>query len=242
MFVALAVLASVGALWELSGAVTQRGIRIPLLPLAVGAVGILVSAWAAGGEAMLMAFTLTAGGVFVWRVIDGGGREAVRDAAAGIFAAAYVPLLAGFAVLLLRMEGGQLLVLTFLLVTIANDVGGYVAGVLFGRHPMAPSISPKKSWEGMAGSVVLAVAVGVVMLAAFVEGPWWAGLVLGVAAVGAATTGDLAESLLKRDLGLKDMGALLPGHGGIMDRLDSLLVGAPVSYLILGAATGQVAF
>lgn len=242
LFVALAVVASVGAMWELARAVAQRGIRVPLLPLAVGAVGVLVSAWVAGAEAMLMAFTLTAGGVFVWRVIDGGGRDAVRDAAAGIFTAAYVPYLAGFAVLLLRLEDGPLLVLAFLLVTIANDTGGYIAGVLFGKHPMAPSISPKKSWEGLAGSVVLAVAVGVVMLGPVLDGPWWAGVVLGVAAVGAATTGDLAESLLKRDLGLKDMGSLLPGHGGIMDRLDSLLVGAPVSYLILAAATGQAAF
>ncbi|WP_408582458.1 phosphatidate cytidylyltransferase, partial [Georgenia subflava] len=238
-FVVLVVVAACAALWELAGAVTQRSIRIPVLPLWVGTVGIIVSAWVAGAEAMLMAFTLTAGGVFVWRVLDGGGRQAVRDAAAGIFAAAYVPYLAGFAILLLRLEDGAWMVLTFLLVTIANDVGGYAAGVLFGRTPMAPSISPKKSWEGMGGSLVLTVAVGVVMVAVVLDGEWWAGVVLGVAAVAAATTGDLAESLLKRDLGLKDMGALLPGHGGIMDRLDSLLVCAPVCYLILRTTAGQ---
>ncbi|UNX55907.1 phosphatidate cytidylyltransferase [Georgenia sp. TF02-10] len=241
-FVALVVLATGGALWELARAVAQRGIAVPLPPLWVGAVGIAVAAWVGGAPAMLMAFVLTAGGVFLWRVLDGGGLAAVRDAAAGIFAAAYVPYLAGFAVLLLRMEDGAWLVATFLLVAIANDTGGYAAGVLLGRTPMAPSISPKKSWEGLAGSVLLAAAVGVVLTTAALALPWWVGAGLGVAAVAAATTGDLAESLLKRDLGLKDMGSLLPGHGGIMDRLDSMLASAPVCYVILGAATGGLTF
>lgn len=235
VFVGVAVLAVGVAVWELAVAVAQRQIRIPLLPLWVGTAGVLVSAYAAGLEAMLVAYLLTAGGVFVWRVLDGGGPEAVRDAAAGIFAAAYLPLLAGFVMLLLAEPDGPLLVATFILVVIANDTGGYAAGVLFGRTPLAPTISPKKSWEGSAGSVVLAAAVGVLMAGLVLDGvAWWAGLVLGVGAVVAATAGDLAESLLKRDLGLKDMGSILPGHGGVMDRLDSLLVTAPVFYLILG--------
>lgn len=240
-FVALVIVASGGALWELARAVGQRGIRIPLLPLWVGTVGILVSAATAGPEAMLVAFMLTGGGVFVWRVLDGGGRAAVRDAAAGVFAAAYVPYLAGFAVLLLDQAYGAWLVTTFIVVSVSNDLGGYVAGVLFGKHPMAPSISPKKSWEGLAGSLLLAAALGGVLVGLLPTGSWWHGVLLGVVVVGAATTGDLAESLLKRDLGLKDMGSLLPGHGGIMDRLDSLLISAPVSYVILSATTGQLA-
>ncbi|WP_418607419.1 phosphatidate cytidylyltransferase [Georgenia sp. SUBG003] len=237
-FVVLVVLAVLGALWELAAAVGQRHIRIPVLPLWVGAVGILLSAWVAGAEAMLMAFTLTAGGVFVWRVLDGGGMDAVRDASAGIFAAAYVPYLAGFALLLLREPDGPWLVVTFLLATIANDTGGYIAGVLLGRTPMAPSISPKKSWEGLGGSLVLSVAVAVVLVTLALDGPWWGGVLVGAVVVASATTGDLAESLLKRDLGLKDMGSLLPGHGGIMDRLDSLLVTAPVCYLVLRLVLG----
>ncbi|WP_127130717.1 phosphatidate cytidylyltransferase [Georgenia sp. SYP-B2076] len=241
-FVVLVVVAASGALWELARAFLQRGIKIPLLPLWVGTIGIVVSAWAAGPEAMLMAFVLTAGGVFIWRVLDGGGRAAVRDASAGMFAAAYVPLLAGFAVLMLALDDGPWIVVAFILVTIGNDIGGYVAGVLFGRTPMAPSISPKKSWEGLAGSVLMSAALGAAMMALVLGGTWWSGALLGVAAVAAATTGDLAESLLKRDLGLKDMGSLLPGHGGIMDRLDSLLVCAPVCYVILSAATGQLTF
>lgn len=237
-FVGFVLVAGFGGLWELARALGRREIRIPLLPLWVGTVGIVVSAWVAGAEAMLMAFALTAGGVFVWRVIDGGGRSAVRDATAAIFAAAYVPYLAGFAVLMVRTENGAWMVVAYILVTIGNDIGGYVAGVVFGKHPMAPSISPKKSWEGLGGSLVLSAGLGSLVTALALGGSWWAGALLGVAAVAAATTGDLAESLLKRDLGLKDMGSILPGHGGVMDRIDSLLVSAPVSYLILSAATG----
>lgn len=232
-FVVFVVLATSGALWEFSRAVATRGVRLPLLPLWVGNVGILVSAFVAGPEAMVMAFVLTAGGVFVWRVLDGGGPAAVTDASAGVFGSTYISFLAGFAVLLLTEPRGPLLVLTFILCTVANDVGGYAAGVLLGRHPMAPSISPKKTWEGFAGSLLLAAAVGYVMVTLVLGAPWWAGLVVGAAAVCTATIGDLAESLVKRDLGLKDMGSLLPGHGGIMDRLDSLLMTAPASYLLL---------
>jgi phosphatidate cytidylyltransferase len=116
---------------------------------------------------------------------------------------------------------------------VANDVGGYAAGVLFGRHPMAPTVSPKKSWEGFAGSAVLCVVVGVALVTVLLDGAWYAGAAVGAAAVVTATVGDLSESLLKRDLGVKDMGDLLPGHGGIMDRLDSLLPTAPAVYFLL---------
>ncbi|MFC4556097.1 phosphatidate cytidylyltransferase [Georgenia faecalis] len=236
-FVVLALLAACGALWELARAVRTRDIRIPVLPLWVGTAGVLVSAYTAGPEAMFIAFVLTAGGVFVWRVLDGGGPDAVRDASAGIFAAAYISLLAGFAVLLVAQDQGPWLVLTFIALVVANDTGGYIAGVLFGKHPLAPSISPKKSWEGLAGSLVLACAVGSVMVLR-VGAPWWAGAVLGAGIVVSGTVGDLAESLLKRDLGMKDMGTLLPGHGGVMDRLDSLVVSAPVCYLLMSLLVG----
>ena len=122
---------------------------------------------------------------------------------------------------------------TFILGTVASDIGGYAAGVLAGRHPMAPSISPKKTWEGFAGSVLTCLVVGVAAVILLLHGRWWVGLALGAAAVVTATLGDLAESMLKRDLKVKDMGTLLPGHGGLMDRLDSLLPTAPVAFLIL---------
>lgn len=229
-FVVLVVVGIGVALWEFAAALGTRDIRVPLLPLWVGSTGMLVSAYVAGAEALVVAFMLTAGGVFVWRVIDGGGPQAVRDASAGIFAATYLPFLAGFAVLLVASPDGPWRVLYFISLVVANDVGGYAAGVLFGKHPLAPSVSPKKSWEGTAGSVLLASLVGVGLMFWFFDGPLAGGALIGLLAVVAATVGDLSESLLKRDLGLKDMGSLLPGHGGLMDRLDSLLLAAPVVY------------
>lgn len=232
-FVVLAVLACWGALWELRNAVARRDLHLPMAPLLVGAAGILVSAYSAGAEALLVSFLLTVGGVVVWRVLDGTGTTALRDAAAATFATAYVPFLAGFVMLMLAEPDGAWRVVLFILLVVANDVGGYVVGSLLGRHPMAPSVSPKKSWEGLAGSVLLACGVGAAGAHLIFDQPPAVGLALGGCAVLTATLGDLSESLLKRDLELKDMGTLLPGHGGVLDRLDSLLLTAPVVYLVL---------
>ena len=126
-----------------------------------------------------------------------------------------------------------MLVLLAVLGPVGNDVGGYIAGVLFGRHPMAPSISPKKSWEGFAGSLVLGTATVTAVATLALGLPWWTGVTLGAVLVVVATCGDLSESLLKRDLGIKDMGHLLPGHGGVLDRIDSILLAAPTTYVML---------
>jgi len=232
-FAVVAVLCVCAGLWELAQAFTRRNIHLPLLPLLVGAVGILVSAYAAGPEALFVGFMLAVGGVGVWRVLDGSGLPALRDATAGAFAAAYLPFLGGFVMLLLAEPDGARRVMLFILLCVASDVGGYTVGVLLGRHPLAPSVSPKKTWEGLAGSVVLACVVGVVGVQIAFGGEPLVGVVLGLATVVTATLGDLAESLLKRDLELKDMGTLIPGHGGILDRLDSLVLTAPVVYVVL---------
>jgi phosphatidate cytidylyltransferase len=134
---------------------------------------------------------------------------------------------------MLQMPDGARRVLLFVLLAVASDVGGYVAGVLFGRHPLAPSVSPKKTWEGLAGSIVLSCLVGAVGIAWGFGSHAWIGVALGLATVTTATVGDLSESLIKRDLELKDMGSLLPGHGGVLDRIDSMLLSAPVVYLVL---------
>jgi phosphatidate cytidylyltransferase len=231
-FVLVVAAAILVALWELTGALRSKRIEVPLVPLGVGALGMLVSAFVAGEDGLLVSFALTAFGVLLWRIIDGHD-GATRDVAAAVFVAAYVPFLAGFAMLMLAMPDGALRVLTFIMVTVSNDIGGYATGVLAGRHPMAPTISPKKSWEGMVGSVVLCMAVGAVTVHYLLHGSVAAGLALGAAAAATATIGDLSESLIKRDLGIKDMGHLLPGHGGIMDRLDSLLPSAALAYLLL---------
>lgn len=233
VFAVLVVVAVCGAMWELARAFSRAQVHLPLVPLLVGTVGILVSAYTTGAEALVVAFLLTVGGTVVWRVLDGSGRPALRDAAAAAFATAYLPFLAGFALLMLAASDGPARVAMFVLLGVACDTGGYTVGVLLGRHPMAPSVSPKKTWEGLLGSLVLACVVGVVGAQVAFQAEPVVGVVLGLATVATATLGDLSESMLKRDLGLKDMGHLLPGHGGLLDRLDSLLLTAPAVWLVL---------
>jgi phosphatidate cytidylyltransferase len=168
----------------------------------------------------------------VWRM-PGGSHGYVRDAAASLFIICYVPLLGSFTALMLAGENGGARLVTFILVVVMSDTGGYVFGVLMGKHPMAPKISPKKSWEGFAGSLVFGVVAGVCMAALGLHVAIWIGVLIGVALSGVGTCGDLIESMIKRDLGIKDMSSFLPGHGGVMDRLDSLLVAAPVAWLIM---------
>ncbi|PFG33543.1 phosphatidate cytidylyltransferase [Sanguibacter antarcticus] len=235
-FIVFAVVAISAALWELSRALGRRGVHIPLLPLWVGTTGMLVSTYTAGPEALMVSFILTVAGVVVWRVVDGGGIAAVKDASAGVFAASYLPLMGGFVMLMLAADNGREQVLIFILLAVANDVGGYFAGVLFGRHPLAPSVSPKKSWEGLVGSFILCLAIGLVGAVLVLQINPVVGLMLGFFTPLTATLGDLSESLIKRDLELKDMGSLLPGHGGVLDRLDSLLLTAPFVYLLLSVA------
>ena len=217
---------------ELTRALGKGGFRAPLVPLLVGAVLTEGLAWTRGPTGLVVGFLVTALAVLVWRLADGPAGY-LRDASAGVLVDLYVPLLAGFAVLLLVPDDGVARVLVFIGTVVASDVGGYAAGVLFGKHPMAPSISPKKSWEGMAGSVLACILVATPVIVFALDGPWWGGVLFGAALAVSATLGDLAESLIKRDLAIKDMGDLLPGHGGLRDRLDSLLPSAAVAYLLL---------
>lgn len=233
-FVGLVAAAATVAVWELSHALGQRGIRVPLVPVMLSAVLLSVTAYIGGPDALTAALGLAVVAVLIWRL---GERDAGygRDVAAGIFVTLYVPFLAAFAAVLLRPDDGPWRVLAVIAVVVASDTGGYVAGVLTGRHPMAPSVSPNKSWEGFAGSLLLASGVGIAAVVLLLNGDWKAGLVLGVAIMLAATLGDLGESLIKRDLGIKDMSTLLPGHGGLMDRVDSLLTALPVGWVVLTA-------
>jgi phosphatidate cytidylyltransferase len=227
------VTAAIGiGVWELRNAFATKEIRLPYEPLLAGVVAMLFGAWYGGAAALATALAVTALAVMLWRLrsgVDG----FVRDATAGVFTAVYLPFLAGFVVLLLRPEDGIWRVVTFILVTIASDIGGYCAGVLLGKHPMAPVISPKKSWEGFAGSAVSCMVVGWLCVVHLLDGQAWVGVVLGAVAVVAATLGDLCESVIKRDLGIKDMSNIIPGHGGIMDRLDSLLATVAPTWLLL---------
>ncbi len=220
------------ALWELSQALRSREIHLPLVPVAVGGVAMVTLAYWTQATWALGALALAGIGVLAWR-LPGGAAGYVRDITAGMFTLLYLPLAAVFVALMLREPDGSRRAIIFLVLTVCSDTGGYLAGSLLGKHPMAPAISPKKTWEGLGGSIVLCLAAGAIMVPDLLDGQLWQGLLLGLAAVGVATLGDLVESMIKRDLEIKDMGHLLPGHGGIMERLDSLLVMAPVIWLLL---------
>jgi phosphatidate cytidylyltransferase len=232
VFLVIVMVAAVLALRELNTAFAQRDIHFPLIPVALGGSGMLAAAYFSGEAALASVLALTAVGVLVWRLTDG-AEGFLRDISAGLLAAVYVPFLAGFAVMLAAADHGTQRAIIFFALVVCNDTGGYATGVLFGRHPIAPKISPKKSWEGLVGSLLTAGAAGAIMIVTMLHGQWWQGAILGVCVVASATLGDLCESMIKRDLGIKDMGTLLPGHGGIMDRLDSLLPTAPVVWLLL---------
>ena len=241
LFMLVVVAAVVVAVWELHRGLAAKGIDIPEQPIMVGGAAMVVVAFVWGVAALVTATAVTALAVMLWllrRGIDG----YVQNATAAVFTVVYVPFLGSFVALLLREGGlvgggigddGVAGIVVFILVTIASDIGGYVAGVLFGRHPMAPVISPKKSWEGFAGSFLFTCAAGVALVVGLLDGAWWVGVALGLIAVVMATLGDLCESVIKRDLGIKDMSQVIPGHGGLMDRLDSILATVAPVWLLL---------
>ncbi len=220
------------ALTELASALAKRDINIPVIPVALGGVAILTCTYWLGAQWAVAALGLTVIALFTWR-LPGGTSGYVKDVTAGVFAVIYLPFLASFVVAMLVPGDGPRRVLTFVILTICSDIGGYFAGITAGRHPMAPVISPKKTWEGFAGSAAACLIGGALCLTLLLHGHVWQGLLTGAAVVVAATVGDLVESMIKRDLDIKDMGSVLPGHGGILDRLDSLLVAAPVVWLLL---------
>ncbi|MEU2248655.1 phosphatidate cytidylyltransferase [Streptomyces sp. NPDC019224] len=240
VFVGVIVLAVVVGLWELTSRLEERkGIKAPLVPLAVGGAAMVVAGYARGAEGAWAAMALTALTVLVWRMAQP-PEDYLRDVTAGIFAAFYVPFLATFVALLLTADDGPQRVLTFLLLTVVSDTGAYAVGWRFGKHKLAPRISPGKTREGLFGAVGFAMVAGALCMQFLIDdGSWWQGLLLGLAVAASATLGDLGESMIKRDLGIKDMGTLLPGHGGIMDRLDSLLPTAPVVWLLLVLFVGS---
>ncbi|MGX1749264.1 phosphatidate cytidylyltransferase [Glutamicibacter protophormiae] len=234
----IVVLAGVGS-WEVARATTHAKTSVPLVPLFLASAMLPVSAIWGGLEAVGFTYMICLVIALLVRLTEG-LKGAAASVMSSVFIISWVPLLLSFALLILEEPNGQWLIATILLLAVSNDTFGYIVGVLFGKHPMAPKISPKKSWEGFAGSMLGSMAVGALAMHFWLDMPWWTGVILAFFTTIAATTGDFSESMIKRELGIKDMSNLLPGHGGIMDRLDSVVFVVPLGYLISHLLTWSV--
>lgn len=251
-FVLITTTFAVFGVWEIFRALEAAGTRLPIVPVMTGTVAMPLAAYFGGTESLLFAMLLSSVAILLWRSLEGAAGSA-RSIFAGVFTLSWVPFLISFAVLPLHAVGGQTPVglwpdgvippgawqiATLLLLVVSNDTFGYLVGASLGKHPMAPKISPKKTWEGFGGSIAGAMLIGVLASVLVLDKPWWVGTVLAVGMVAAATAGDLAESMVKRELGIKDMSSILPGHGGVMDRLDSIVFASPVAFILFSAVAG----
>ncbi len=238
LFGVLAIAALLGAVHEFVSVLRLKGIHVARTPVYLATVAIPSVAYIWGFEAQLAATGIAILAVMIWRLRKG-SEGFVADFSVSVMLVAYLPFMTAFLMLTLAADNGPWRVFVFILLTVSNDIGGYAVGVFFGKHPIAPQISPKKSWEGLAGSVVLQSIVGIVAFIYIFDAPWWQGLIAGIVMTIGATGGDFIESAIKRDLGVKDMGTILPGHGGIMDRLDSLIPNAFVSWVLFSIFLGS---
>jgi phosphatidate cytidylyltransferase len=215
----------------------EAGYALPLIPLLIGGQAMIWMTWPFGPAGLAGAYAGTIVVCMVWRLVGQGlGEQPVnylRDISATVLLATWVPLFASFTALLIFQDHGGIRTFTVIVTVVFADIGGYVAGVLFGKHLMAPAISPKKSWEGLGGSLLFGITASVLTVAFLLDKPAWVGVPLGLMLVITGVLGDLVESQIKRDLGIKDMGTLLPGHGGLMDRIDAMLPSAVAGWIVL---------
>ena len=232
LFALLVAIAVSLGIREITRAFSAAGTHISMRSLVLATCGLTYAAWVDGVEGLAVATAIALPILLVLRLRKG-PHDFVKSATATTLALVYLPFLAGFLVLLGRPDDGLARVMTFVVLVGCNDTFGYLVGVLIGRHPLVPSISPKKTWEGLIGSIIFASIGGALSFNYILDLQWWIGALVALMIVVTATSGDLIESAMKRDLSLKDMGTLLPGHGGMLDRLDSVLLSAPALYLAL---------
>jgi len=232
LFLVVLTIAVVLGIREITRACNSRSIAISFPSLSIAAVALLGAAWIDGIAGLAIA-TAISFPILLIRLLLNGPENFVAKATATTFALLYLPFLAGFLILLAIPSTGFQRVMTFVVLVGCNDTFGYIVGVLLGKHPLVPTISPKKTWEGLAGSVVFTIIGGCLAFYYIMDMEWWLGIIVGLMIVFTATCGDLIESAMKRDLSLKDMGTLLPGHGGMLDRLDSVVLSAPAMWLAL---------
>jgi phosphatidate cytidylyltransferase len=238
LFMLFAVVIAGFASYELAQALRKGDFHVPRIPTVVVAVAAVPIAYYGGAGGQLLAVVAGILIVSLWRLIEQAVRarqrpstRLMRDLAAGAFVQGYVTFLATFAVVLTAADDGELWTLAFIIIAVAADTGAYAFGLMLGKHPMAPVISPKKTWEGFAGGAAASLVAGVLLSTLMLGNSWWFGLIFGAAIFLSATLGDLVESLIKRDIGIKDMSSWLPGHGGFLDRLDSILPSAAVAFV-----------
>jgi phosphatidate cytidylyltransferase len=220
------------AIRELVRAFGVANIEVSSVSLNLATIGLIYATWIDGVEGLVVGTAIAFPILLILRLRKG-PHDFVRSATATAFGLIYLPFLAGFLILLGHPSDGLARVMTFVILVGCNDTFGYLVGVLIGRHPLVPAISPKKSWEGLIGSIIFTPVGGALCFHYILELQWWIGIVVGLVIVFTATSGDLIESAMKRDLSLKDMGSILPGHGGVLDRLDSVLLSAPALVLAL---------
>lgn len=225
------------AAFELATALRDSGRRVPRVPLVVLTASIVAASFWFGAWWHWIVFLASCGVLVLWRLAElaaprlrGTVRTVAADIGAGAFVLTYVAFLSSFITLLLGRPDGPAWVLGFLVVVVVVDISAFAVGVSLGKHPMAPKVSPAKSWEGFGGAAAGALIAGVVVSAFVLGQPWWFGLVFGAVLLGTATIGDLAESIIKRDLGVKDMSSWLPGHGGVLDRIDGVILSGAAAY------------
>lgn len=244
LFILLALVATAIGAWELSTALRTKGWYVPRVPAVVGSVIIMPATYYGGPIVQWLVSLGIVAALILWRTVHliWERRKAnfqtlqrtVRDYGAAAFLVIYLPLSLSFTMLMLRRpEDGQWWILTFVTSVALIDSAGYLFGRVFGKHKLAPGVSPKKTWEGLAASIFFGASSAILFTVFLLGGPWWVGLILAAGLILSAVFGDLAESLIKRDLGMKDMSKLLPGHGGMMDRLDSMLPSALMAYLVM---------
>lgn len=240
LFMLFAGVLIIFTVFELASALRRAGRDIPRIPTMATVFVVVPATYYLGTGGLWYSVLAGIGFVSLWRIVEfsipalrGQSTSLWRDLAAGAFVQIYVTFLASFAILLAAQDnGGQWWVLAFLIIVVSIDTGAYAIGLSFGKHPMAPVISPKKTWEGFAGGVGAAMIAGVLLAIFMLQQPWWVGLIFGATMVFTATLGDLAESLIKRDLGVKDMSSWLPGHGGFLDRMDSILPSTAAAFVL----------
>lgn len=220
---------------ELVSVLRHNGSALSRTWMVVVGVGVVGSSYLLGAEGMLYGLMVAILAVVLLRLSQSvlspkRWVHTVSDIRGGVFTVVYVPFLASFAVVLQNSPRGEWWVFATVIIVVVVDTAAYASGLAFGRHKMAPQISPAKSWEGLAGATLAALVAGA-LLGHFMIGVGWLwGLAIAIVVTGSATIGDLVESLIKRDLGIKDMSSLLPGHGGFLDRLDSALPSLAVTY------------